>query len=45
MGPRLDQGEGEALYELDLFTLGDWQMKFGGQKFGKKSYILISIGT
>ncbi len=39
---RLTQKEGEALYELDLFTLGELADKIRKEKFGKKSYFNIN---
>jgi aminodeoxyfutalosine synthase len=39
---RLTQKEGEALYELDLFTLGELADKIRTEKFGKKSYFNIN---
>ena len=39
---RLTQEEGEALYELDLFTLGELADKIRQEKFGKKSYFNIN---
>jgi len=41
-GARLTQGEGEALYELDLFTLGELADEIRRAKFGKKSYFNIN---
>ena len=39
---RLTQKEGEALYELDLFTLGELADEIRIEKFGKKSYFNIN---
>jgi len=39
---RLTQEEGEALYELDLFTLGELADEIRTKKFGKKSYFNIN---
>jgi aminodeoxyfutalosine synthase len=39
---RLTQAEGEALYELDLFTLGELADEIRQEKFGKKSYFNIN---
>ncbi|HIO95313.1 MAG TPA: aminofutalosine synthase MqnE [Campylobacterales bacterium] len=39
---RLNQEEGEALYELDLFTLGELADEIRTEKFGKKSYFNIN---
>ncbi len=39
---RLTQEEGEALYELDLFTLGELADSIRKEKFGKKSYFNIN---
>ena len=39
---RLTQEEGEALYELDLFTLGELADEIRREKFGKKSYFNIN---
>ena len=39
---RLTQEEGEALYELDLFTLGELADTIRQEKFGKKSYFNIN---
>ena len=39
---RLTQKEGEALYELDLFTLGELADEIRQEKFGKKSYFNIN---
>jgi len=39
---RLTQEEGEALYELDLFTLGELADEIRMEKFGKKSYFNIN---
>ena len=39
---RLTQEEGEALYELDLFTLGELADEIRQEKFGKKSYFNIN---
>ena len=39
---RLTQEEGEALYELDLFTLGELADDIRRGKFGKKSYFNIN---
>lgn len=39
---RLTQGEGEALYELDLFTLGELADEIRQEKFGQKSYFNIN---
>jgi aminodeoxyfutalosine synthase len=39
---RLTQEEGEALYELDLFTLGELADNIRKEKFGKKSYFNIN---
>ena len=39
---RLNQDEGEALYELDLFTLGELADEIRIEKFGKKSYFNIN---
>ena len=39
---RLTQKEGEALYELDLFTLGELADSIRREKFGNKSYFNIN---
>lgn len=39
---RLNQAEGEALYELDLYTLGDLADNIRKEKYGKKSYFNIN---
>lgn len=39
---RLTQEEGEALYDLDLFTLGELADEIRQEKFGKKSYFNIN---
>jgi len=39
---RLTQEEGEALYELDLFSLGELADEIRQEKFGKKSYFNIN---
>jgi len=39
---RLTQEEGEALYELDLFTLGELADEIRTEKFGRKSYFNIN---
>jgi len=39
---RLTQEEGESLYELDLFTLGELADEIRQEKFGKKSYFNIN---
>jgi aminodeoxyfutalosine synthase len=39
---RLTQEEGESLYELDLFTLGELADEIRTEKFGKKSYFNIN---
>ncbi len=39
---RLTQEEGEALYELDLFTLGELADAIRQERFGKKSYFNIN---
>ncbi|HHS92919.1 MAG TPA: radical SAM protein, partial [Campylobacterales bacterium] len=39
---RLTQEEGEALYELDLFTLGELADEIRREKFGTKSYFNIN---
>jgi len=39
---RLSQEEGEALYELDLYTLGELADEIRTEKFGKKSYFNIN---
>lgn len=39
---RLTQAEGEALYDLDLFTLGELADAIRQEKFGKKSYFNIN---
>ena len=39
---RLTQEEGEALYELDLFTLGELADTIRQEKYGKKSYFNIN---
>ena len=39
---RLTQEEGEALYELDLFTLGELADEIRQEKFGKKTYFNIN---
>jgi len=39
---RLTQAEGEALYELDLYTLGELADEIRTQKHGKKSYFNIN---
>jgi len=39
---RLTQEEGEALYELDLYTLGELADEIRREKYGKKSYFNIN---
>jgi aminodeoxyfutalosine synthase len=39
---RLTQEEGEALYDLDLYTLGELADEIRTEKFGKKSYFNIN---
>ena len=39
---RVTQEEGEALYELDLFTLGELADEIRTERFGKKSYFNIN---
>jgi len=39
---RLTQEEGEALYELDLYTLGELADNIRQEKYGKKSYFNIN---
>ena len=39
---RLTQAEGEMLYELDLYTLGELADAIRTEKFGKKSYFNIN---
>lgn len=39
---RLTQEEGEALYELDLYTLGELADEIRREKFGNKSYFNIN---
>jgi aminodeoxyfutalosine synthase len=39
---RLTQKDGEALYELDLFTLGELANEIRESRFGKKSYFNIN---
>ena len=39
---RLSQEEGEALYDLDLYTLGELADEIRTEKFGKKSYFNIN---
>ena len=39
---RLNQAEGEALYELDLYTLGELADSIRREKYGKKSYFNIN---
>ncbi len=39
---RLTQEEGEALYDLDLYTLGDLADTIRTEKYGKKSYFNIN---
>jgi len=39
---RLNQQDGEALYELDLFTLGELADKIRLKRFGKKTYFNIN---
>lgn len=39
---RLSQEEGEALYDLDLYTLGELADDIRTEKFGKKSYFNIN---
>jgi aminodeoxyfutalosine synthase len=39
---RLTQEEGEALYELDLYTLGELADAIRTEKYGKKSYFNIN---
>jgi len=39
---RLNQQDGEALYKLDLFTLGKLADKIRVEKFGKKTYFNIN---
>ena len=39
---RLTQKEGEALYELDLYTLGELADDIRQERFGKKSYFNIN---
>jgi aminodeoxyfutalosine synthase len=41
-GERLDQEEGEALYDLDLYTLGELADDIRREKYGKKSYFNIN---
>ena len=39
---RLNQAEGEALYELDLYTLGELADNIRKEKYGKKSFFNIN---
>ena len=39
---RLSQEEGEALYDLDLYTLGELADEIRQEKYGKKSYFNIN---
>jgi len=39
---RLSQKEGEALYELDLYTLGELADRIRKEKFGRKSFFNIN---
>ncbi len=39
---RLSQEEGEALYDLDLYTLGELADEIRREKYGKKSYFNIN---
>ncbi|NKQ41629.1 MAG: aminofutalosine synthase MqnE [Sulfurovum sp.] len=39
---RLDQADGEALYELDLYTLGTLADEIRQKRYGKKSYFNIN---
>lgn len=39
---RLNQEEGEALYDLDLYTLGELADTIRKEKYGKKSYFNIN---
>ncbi len=39
---RLSQAEGEALYDLDLYTLGQLADEIRREKYGKKSYFNIN---
>jgi len=39
---RLSQKEGEALYDLDLYTLGELADEIRKEKYGKKSYFNIN---
>jgi len=39
---RLNQAEGEALYELDLYTLGELADSIRREKYGQKSYFNIN---
>ena len=39
---RLTQEDGEALYELDLFSLGELADTIRREKFGNKSYFNIN---
>ena len=39
---RLSQKEGEALYDLDLYTLGELADEIRTEKYGKKSYFNIN---
>ncbi len=41
-GERLTQSEGEALYALDLYTLGELADEIRQEKYGKKSYFNIN---
>jgi len=41
-GHRLNQAEGEALYELDLMTLGELADEIRQSKYGRKSYFYIN---
>ena len=41
-GERLNQEEGEALYELDLYTLGELADAIRREKYGRKSYFNIN---
>jgi aminodeoxyfutalosine synthase len=41
-GQRLNQQEGEALYDLDLYTLGELADSIRRARYGKKSYFNIN---
>jgi len=39
---RLSQKEGEALYELDLYTLGELADTIRKEKYGRKSFFNVN---